>query len=82
LIAAGLLGNGQPVGWRNFRTGDAPFVGGMHAMMSVALIAGFSFLGTELVGITAGESENPRKTIPRAVKQIFWRIMLFYVFAI
>ncbi|BAX62321.1 amino acid permease [Burkholderia stabilis] len=82
LIAAGVLGTGHPVGWRNFTTGDAPFVGGVHAMMSVALIAGFSFLGTELVGITAGESENPRKTIPRAVKQIFWRIMLFYVLAI
>ncbi|QVN11305.1 amino acid permease [Burkholderia sp. LAS2] len=97
LIAAGVLGGGHtgsghtggghtgtghPVGWRNFTTGDAPFVGGVHAMMSVALIAGFSFLGTELVGITAGESENPRKTIPRAVKQIFWRIMLFYVLAI
>ena len=82
LIGAGVLGHGHTVGWHNFTTGDAPFVGGVHAMMSVALIAGFSFLGTELVGITAGESENPRKTIPRAVKQIFWRIMLFYVLAI
>ena len=41
LIAAGLIGNGHPVGLRNFTTGDAPFVGGVHAMMSVALIAGF-----------------------------------------
>ncbi|MXN60990.1 amino acid permease, partial [Burkholderia pseudomallei] len=82
LIAAGAIGSGHAAGWRNFTIGDAPFVGGVHAMMSVALIAGFSFLGTELVGITAGESEHPRTTIPRAVKQIFWRIMLFYVFAI
>ena len=43
LIAAGLIGNGHPVGLRNFTTGDAPFVGGVHAMMSVALIAGFRF---------------------------------------
>ncbi|KWH43180.1 amino acid permease [Burkholderia stagnalis] len=82
LIAAGTIGAGHAAGWQNFTIGDAPFVGGVHAMMSVALIAGFSFLGTELVGITAGESENPRTTIPRAVKQIFWRIMLFYVLAI
>ncbi|QCP54570.1 amino acid permease [Trinickia violacea] len=82
LIAAGALRGATAVGWRNFTIGDAPFVGGLHAMMSVALIAGFSFLGTELVGITAGESEHPRTTIPKAVRQIFWRIMLFYVLAI
>ncbi|MFP3710474.1 SPFH domain-containing protein, partial [Paraburkholderia sp. SIMBA_009] len=44
--------------------------------------AGFSFQGTELIGVVAGESENPRTTIPRAVSQIFWRILQFYVLAI
>ncbi|WP_179400765.1 amino acid permease [Burkholderia guangdongensis] len=82
LMLAGVLHRVPGAGLHNFTIGDAPFVGGMQAMMSVALIAGFSFLGTELVGVAAGESENPRKTIPRAVKQIFWRILLFYVFAI
>lgn len=38
--------------------------------------------GTELIGIAAGESENPEKNIPRAVRRVFWRILLFYVFAI
>ncbi len=38
--------------------------------------------GTELIGIAAGESEDPEKNIPRAVRQVFWRILLFYVFAI
>ena len=42
----------------------------------------FSFQCTELIGIAAGESEDPAKNIPRAVRQIFWRILLFYVFAI
>jgi lysine-specific permease len=46
------------------------------------MVVGFSFQGTELVGITAGESENPRKNIPKAIKQIFWRLLLFYVLAI
>lgn len=31
------------------------------------------------VGITAGESTNPRKAVPRAIKQVFWRILIFYV---
>ena len=46
------------------------------------MAAGFSFQGTELLGIASGESEDPTKTIPRAVKQVFWRILLFYVLAI
>ncbi|MGA6273845.1 amino acid permease [Klebsiella pneumoniae] len=51
-------------------------------IVGVAMIVGFSFQGTELIGIAAGESENPEKNIPRAVRQVFWRILLFYVFAI
>ena len=51
-------------------------------MIGVAMIVGFSFQGTELIGIAAGESEDPEKNIPRAVRQVFWRILLFYVFAI
>lgn len=39
----------------------------------------FSFGGIELIGITAGEVENPRKTIPRAINQVIWRILIFYV---
>lgn len=38
-------------------------------MIGVAMIVGFSFQGTELIGIAAGESENPEKNIPRAVRQ-------------
>lgn len=43
---------------------------------SVFTTAAFSFAGTELVGLAAAESENPRKTLPKAVKQVFWRICL------
>lgn len=32
-----------------------------------------------MVGITAGEAANPRKAVPRAIKQVFWRILIFYV---
>ena len=66
----------------NWTIGDAPFVGGLQAMIGVAMIAGFSFQGTEMVGVAAGESKDPKKTIPLAIKQIFWRILLFYVVCI
>jgi yeast amino acid transporter len=38
--------------------------------------------GTELVGLAAAETDNPRKTIPQAAKQVFWRIILFYITSI
>jgi amino acid transporter len=43
------------------------------------VIAAFAFGGTELVGLAAAEAENPRKSIPTANKQVFWRISFFYV---
>lgn len=83
MMILGILRGDQPVaGWQNWQIGDAPFSGGFSAMIGVAMIAGFSFQGTELIGIAAGESEDPAKNIPRSVRQVFWRILLFYVLAI
>ncbi|KAL4957015.1 amino acid permease-domain-containing protein [Aspergillus filifer] len=42
----------------------------------------FAYAGTEVVGMTFGEIPNPRKKIPRAVEQTFWRIASFYVIGI
>ena len=47
-------------------------------IMSLAPVL-FSFGGIELIGITAGEAENPDKTIPRAINQVIYRILIFYV---
>jgi amino acid transporter len=44
--------------------------------------ATFAYLGTELVGVTVGEAQNPRRTIPRAIKLTFWRILVFYVLSV
>lgn len=74
----GIVG-GETVGFKNFTVGEAPFVGGFKSIFMVFLIAGFSFQGTELVGIAAGESEDPEKNIPKAINTIFWRILIFYL---
>ncbi|MFE3762356.1 amino acid permease [Streptomyces sp. NPDC059104] len=42
----------------------------------------FAYLAVELVGVTAGESENPEKTLPKAINTLPWRIMVFYVGAL
>jgi yeast amino acid transporter len=42
----------------------------------------FAYLGTELVGVTVAEAQNPRKTIPRAIKLTFYRILIFYCLSV
>lgn len=81
LTIFGILG-GHYYGLSNFTYKEAPFVGGVPAILAMFVIAGFSFQGTELIGITAGESKTPEKSIPKAIKTIFWRILLFYILAI
>lgn len=81
LTIVGIMG-GHATGLSNFTYKKAPFVGGIPTILSVFVVAGFSFQGTELIGITAGESATPEKSIPAAIKQVFWRILLFYILAI
>ncbi|MDU0969298.1 MAG: amino acid permease [Actinomycetaceae bacterium] len=66
----------------NWTRGDAPMVNGMYGMVSVFMIAGFSFQGTELVGVAAGEAHDPETSLPKAIRSIFWRILIFYIGAI
>lgn len=70
---------GESPGFTNWVVGDAPFVGGVGAILTIFMVAGFSFQGTELIGVAAGESEDPEKNIPKAINTIFWRILLFYI---
>ena len=77
-VIFGILGGASP-GVSNWTTGDAPFVGGPVAIFSIFMVAGFSFQGTEMIGVAAGESKNPRRDVPRALTSVFWRIMLFYI---
>ncbi|RPB09543.1 dicarboxylic amino acid permease [Morchella conica CCBAS932] len=60
-------------------TGDT---GRFLGLWSTFVSATFAYLGTELVGVTVGEAQNPRKTIPRAIKLTFYRIVFFYVFSV
>ncbi|WP_295245308.1 amino acid permease [Veillonella sp.] len=70
---------GTSPGFENWTRGEAPFVGGFASIMAIFMVAGFSFQGTELIGVAAGESEEPEKNIPKAIHSIFWRIILFYI---
>src|ERR1700684_1879418 len=84
LMIAGMLTN-EHAGFRNWFLADptaqthAPFVGGWTAALAAFLVAGFSFQGTEGVGIAAAETADPRRNVPKAIRSVFWRILLFYI---
>lgn len=76
-----LFGSGQPFPdnisniWQN---GGFMPNGWWGLALSITVVM-FSFGGIELIGITAGEAENPDHTIPKAINQVIWRILIFYV---
>lgn len=55
------------------------FKNGFQGFCAVFVTAAFAFGGTELVGLAAAEASDPRKSLPTATKQVFWRIALFYI---
>ncbi|HDV0606590.1 TPA: amino acid permease, partial [Acinetobacter baumannii] len=65
----------------NFMTDRGLFPNGVLAVMFTLVMVNFSFQGTELVGIAAGESENPEKTLPKSIRNVIWRTLFFFVLA-
>jgi amino acid permease len=77
LVTTGAVG-GHTIGFSYWRDPGAFNNGGLGTV-SVLLSAGFSFQGTEIVGVTAGEAKNPHKSVPRAIRNVFWRILIFFI---
>ncbi|GMK58934.1 hypothetical protein CspeluHIS016_0603760 [Cutaneotrichosporon spelunceum] len=88
--------NHDPIGFRYWRN-PGPFaqqtimkgeavIGGRWgqflAFWNVFVQAAFSFIGTEIIGTTLGEAENPRQTVPKAIRRVFFRLLIFYVLGI
>ncbi|KAH6572294.1 hypothetical protein BASA61_005714 [Batrachochytrium salamandrivorans] len=82
LVDLGLIGTQPAIGFDNWKIDGAPLKNGIVGIFNVFVIAFYGFGGTELVGVTAGEAVNPRKTVPNAIKKTFWRILLFYIISI
>ncbi|KAF1986885.1 proline-specific permease [Aulographum hederae CBS 113979] len=79
--------NHDRLGFRYWKKPWAPMLekvgtgdwGRFLGLFSTLINASFSYGGVEMVAVAAGEAENPRKNIPKAVKRVFWRILTFYV---
>ena len=81
LMILGILGGPAP-GFENWTVDEAPFVNGFTGILAIFMVAGFSFQGTEMIGVAAGEADDPERTVPKAIRTVFFRILLFYVGAI
>ncbi|KAK0661261.1 amino acid permease/ SLC12A domain-containing protein [Cercophora samala] len=77
VINTGAVGNQGYLGTKYWSDPGA-FRNGFEGFAGVFVIASFSFGGTELAGLAAAESERPEKSVPKACKQVFWRIAFFY----
>ncbi|KAK0212727.1 amino acid permease/ SLC12A domain-containing protein [Desarmillaria ectypa] len=82
LVNVGVNEDHRYIGSSNWRIPGAPFVGGFGGFAKVFVTASFAYGGTESLGITAGETKNPSKNMPKVVKFVFWRILLFYILSV
>ena len=82
MILFGFGNEGVAVGISNLWShgGFLPF--GIAGVVKCLPLVVLSYLGVEMIGLTAGEAVNPEKTLARAIDSVFWRIMVFYVGAL
>ena len=58
------------------------FRNGFKGFCTVFTVSAFAFGGTEMVGLAAAEATEPHKSLPRATRQVFWRIAFFYIISL
>jgi AAT family amino acid transporter len=75
------LGPKHAVGFSNLTSHGGFFPFGLKGVWLAMTLALTSYMGVEVIGVTAGEAEEPEKTIPRAMRTIVFRLILFYVLA-
>lgn len=76
------LGHAPAIGLSNLTAhgGFLPF--GWKGVWLALTLAITSYMGVEVIAVTAGEAQNPAESIPRAMRTIVFRLVIFYVFAI
>lgn len=82
VIFFGIGNGGVAMGVGNLFQHGGFFTGGVEGFMFALCLVTASYQGVELVGITAGEAKDPKNTLRKAIQNIIWRILLFYVGAI
>jgi amino acid transporter, AAT family len=76
------IGSRHAIGLANLTQNGGFFPAGWKGVWLSLTITVTSYMGVEIIAVTAGEAENPEVTIPHAMRNIVWRLILFYVLAI
>lgn len=82
IILFGFGNGGVATGISNLWSHGGWFPNGFSGLLLSLQMVLFAYLGVELIGVTAGEAENPKKTLSKAIDNVFWRILIFYVGAL
>src|SRR5579871_973166 len=76
------IGGRHALGLANLTQHGGFFPSGWKGVWLSLTITVTSYMGVEIIAVTAGEAEHPEVTIPHAMRNIVWRLILFYVLAI
>lgn len=82
VIVLGFGNHWQPIGFSNLWTHGPFFAGGVKGFFFALSIVITSYQAIEIIGITAGEADNPQVAIVKSIKSIVARILIFYIGAI
>lgn len=82
LIFFGIGSGGEAVGLSNQWEHGGLFTGGWKGFFFALSLVVAAYQGVELIGITAGEAKDPKKTLTKAIQSTIWRILIFYIGAI
>jgi amino acid transporter, AAT family len=85
IVGLGLIfgiGTGHAVGLANLTRHGGFLPSGWKGVWLSLTITVTSYMGVEIIAVTAGEAERPEVTIPRAMRNIVYRLIFFYVLAI
>ncbi|MEW4209961.1 amino acid permease [Priestia megaterium] len=82
LIFFGFGNGGDAIGLSNLWAHGGFFAGGWSGFFFALSLVVAAYQGVELIGITAGEAKDPKKTLRNAIQSIIWRILIFYIGAI
>ncbi|HZU23855.1 MAG TPA: amino acid permease [Terriglobales bacterium] len=78
-VLVGIVRGAPGAGLANLRSGGGFFANGGRAVWMAMCFVIFSYIGTEVVAVTAGEAANPDEAVPRAMRSMLFRLIIFYI---
>jgi amino acid transporter len=69
---------GDYIGFR-YWAHPGPIANGINGFGQCFLLAAVYYCGTEMLALTAAESKNPMRDLPKAIKQTFWRVLIIFM---